>query len=86
MILPYRCRTLKGWPAIVSVPVRSAPLSFVATAKVTEPSPLPLVPAVIVIHEALLVAVHAQPPVVDTDTPIPEAPEDNNVTFVGLIV
>ena len=70
----------------MSVPVREAPLPFVATLNVTEPLPLPLAPDVIVIHKALLVAVHAHPPVVDTETVIPLPPDANNVTLVGEIV
>src|SRR5262249_51591446 len=46
------------WPAIVIVPLRAAPV-FAATEYVTVPLPVPLLPAVIVIHDALLAAVHA---------------------------
>ena len=48
------------WPAIVSVPIRSAVL-FGATPNATVPLPLPVAPEVTVIHGALLVAVHAHP-------------------------
>ena len=47
-------------PAIVSVPTRSAPVSFLSTSKVTV-LPLPLAPPVMVSHEAFDVAVHEQP-------------------------
>ena len=51
--------------AMVTVPVRDAPL-LAAMRNATEPLPLPCAPDVIVIHEALLVAVHVQPFDVDT--------------------
>jgi hypothetical protein len=47
-------------PATVSVPVRELPPEFAATLYVTVPMPDPLVPLVIVIQAALLVAVHEQ--------------------------
>jgi hypothetical protein len=50
---------VKVCPAIVTVPVRLAPL-FDATRIRTVPDPVPLAPELIVIHAALLVAVHAQ--------------------------
>jgi hypothetical protein len=53
--------TVKGLPPIVSVPVRDVVAVFAATSNVTEPLPLPLAPAVTVIHAALLVAVQAHP-------------------------
>jgi hypothetical protein len=57
-LLPAACVTVKARPAIVSVPVRSAPL-FAATLNVTEPLPVRVVPPdVTVIHDALLAAVH----------------------------
>jgi hypothetical protein len=42
---------------MLSVPVRCAPV-FAATLNATVPLPVPLAPEVMVIHEALLVAVH----------------------------
>ena len=54
------CVRVTVWPAIVSVPVRLAP-ELAGTVNVTVPSPDPLVPEVIVMNEALLVAVHVQP-------------------------
>lgn len=63
--------TVKGWPAIVIVPVRAAP-ALAATVKSTVPLPLPLAPAVIVIHVSAVVAVHTQPVAVVTATvPVP---------------
>jgi hypothetical protein len=48
------------WPAIVSVPVRAAPVLAEAL-NPTEPLPLPLEPDVIDSHAALLTAVHVHP-------------------------
>ena len=59
--------TVKVCPAIVSVPLRALPV-LAATLKPTVPFPLPLVPEVIVSHDALLLAVHAHPLVVVTAT------------------
>jgi len=61
------CATVKACPAIVSVPVRAAPV-FAATVKPTDPLPVPVSPEVIVSHDALLVAVHPQLAVVETVT------------------
>ena len=52
---------VKVWPPIAIVPVRAVAPVLAAAAKLTEPSPEPLAPAVIVNHAALLVAVQAQP-------------------------
>jgi len=58
-------------PAIVSAPVRAAP-AFAAAVNATVPLPLPVAPDVIVIHGALLLAVHRQPAVVVTfEVPVP---------------
>jgi hypothetical protein len=65
------CDTVNVWPAIVSVPLRAAPL-FVATAKLTVPFPLPDAAPLIEIHEAFDAAVHAQPlPAVTATEPLP---------------
>jgi hypothetical protein len=71
------CVTVSVWPAIASVPVRAGP-AFAATLAFTDPAPLPLAPAVMAIHEALLVADHAQLPEADTETSMapPAAPTD----------
>ena len=53
--------------AIVTVPERDPPL-LAAMSNATEPLPLPCVPDVMVIHDALLFAVHVQPVNVDTAT------------------
>ena len=62
---PWRTVTV-CWPT-VSVAVRAGP-AVAATAKVTVPPPLPLVPDVTVIHGALLVAVQVHPLAVLTPT------------------
>jgi hypothetical protein len=54
-------------PATVTVPFLSAP-TFGATAKFTVPLPLPVAPELIVIQDTLLVAVHAHPVPVVTET------------------
>jgi len=66
-------------PATVSVPFRSFP-GLVATRIVTLPLPVPLAPAVIVIHESLLLAVHAHP--LDVDTLIVSVPPDLSIFVV----
>src|SRR4051794_6321658 len=52
--------TVNVWPPMVSVPVRE-PAWLAAALTCTVPLPLPLAPAVIDSHDALLVAVHVQP-------------------------
>ena len=79
------CVTVNVWPAIVSVPVRSAPV-FAAIVKSTDPLPVPLAPDVIVNHAALLTAVHAQPAVVVTVTVVPGPPAAPIDWLVGAIV
>jgi hypothetical protein len=67
------CVTVNAPPAIVSVPVRAAPV-FAATLNATEPFPVPEAPAVTVIQVALLAAVHPHVLAADTDTvPVPPA-------------
>jgi hypothetical protein len=60
------CVTVNVRPAAVSVPVRSDAVLFASTVKLTDPEPVRLAPAVMSIHEALLVAVHAHDDVVVT--------------------
>jgi hypothetical protein len=55
------CVTVSVLPAIVRVPVRGDVDALAAIAYVVVPLPVPLAPAVIVSHPALLTAVHAQP-------------------------
>lgn len=58
-------------PPMDSVPLRAGPVVG-ATANWTVPFPFPLPPLVIVIHDALLVAVHSHPaPVVTATVPAP---------------
>ena len=61
------CVTVNVWPAIVSVPLRSAP-EFAAIENATVPGPLPDPPDVTEIQLAFDVAVHAQPAAADTAT------------------
>jgi hypothetical protein len=51
------CVTVNARSAIVSVPVRAAPL-LAATLNATDPLPVPVAPAVTVIHDTLVVALH----------------------------
>jgi hypothetical protein len=55
-----------AWAAMVKVPERAAPVALVATPTLTVPLPVPDVPEVIVIHGALLDAVHAHALAADT--------------------
>jgi hypothetical protein len=56
--------------ATVAVPVRALPV-FAATPKPTDPFAVPVAPEVMVIHDSLLVAVHAQPaPAVTVTVPV----------------
>ena len=57
---PCACVTVNVCPAMVSVPLRCAPV-FAAAVYETLPLPVPLAPFVIESHDALLVAVQAQP-------------------------
>jgi hypothetical protein len=58
---------------MVSVPLRAAPV-LAATLNPTDPLPLPLAPDVMLIHEALLAAVHPHPLLVVTATGPPAPP------------
>jgi hypothetical protein len=65
---------VKGRPAIVIVAERDGPV-VAATVNCTSPLPLPLVPEVIVIHDAPLDALQAHPALVETAT-FPLPPDD----------
>ena len=65
--VPSCCVIVWVTSAIVTVPLRLPPL-LAAMLRATEPLPLPCAPDVIVIHEALLFALHVQPFSVDTAT------------------
>lgn len=74
---------MKVWPAIVSVPLRAAPL-LDAMLNDTDPLPLPDAPLETVIHGAFDVAVHAHPLVVVTIVePLP--PVESTDWFAGAI-
>jgi hypothetical protein len=75
------CVTVNVRPAIVAVPVRCVVPVFAATEYPTVPLPLPLAPDVIVIHDAELDAVHAQPVVVVTLTDPVEALDASDVAL-----
>jgi hypothetical protein len=83
------CVTVKVDPAIVSVPVREAPV-FDATVNPAVPDPVPDAPLVSVIQVALLrpVHVHDEPEVVIVTEPVPpeaaiEAAVDDSVALQG---
>ena len=66
------CVTLNVVPAIVSVPDRLVVAVLVATLNAVVPGPVPPAPAVMLIHAALLAAVHAQAaPAVTVLPPVP---------------
>jgi hypothetical protein len=68
------CVTVNVAPAIVNVPVRLVVAVFAATLKAVLPEPDPEAPLVIVIQEALLVAVQPQfAPAVTPPAPVPPA-------------
>jgi hypothetical protein len=75
------CVTVNVCPAIVSVPVRCDAAGFGAILNETVPLPEPLVAPTSVNHDALLVAVHAQPvtPVMFVDVDPPAAVAENDV-------
>lgn len=79
------CVTVNASPAIVNEPERDEVDLFAATAYVTCPFDVPFAPPVIVIQEALLDAVHAQPEAVVTTTD-PVAASASTDVLTGLIV
>jgi hypothetical protein len=68
---------------MVIVPLRAPPV-FWATVYDTAPLPVPLEPAVIATHAALLVAVHVQPAPAVTET-LALLPAAGGEELVGLI-
>jgi hypothetical protein len=72
-------------PAIVTVPVRAGPL-FAATEYETVPLPVPLAPAVTVIHAALLAAVQGHVPAEAVTLTVPVDAVAAGLTEVGEIV
>jgi hypothetical protein len=75
--LAAACVTVKVCPATVNVAERAAVVVFAAAANVTVPLPLPVAPAEMVTHPALLVAVQAHPALVVTST-VPDPPAAAN--------
>jgi hypothetical protein len=59
IVHPESCVTVTACPPTETVPLRAGPV-FAATERSTEPLPVPLAPAVTVIHAAFDTAVHAQ--------------------------
>ncbi len=78
------CVTVNVCPAMVIVPVSWLVVVLAATVKATVPFPVPLLPEVIVIQLALLVAVQLQPLEVVTPT-LPVPPVEPNDWPVGEI-
>ena len=66
----------------MTVPVLALPV-FAAALNPTEPLPLPLAPEVTVIHDAPLLAVHAQP-VAEETLKVPDPPPAATDPLVGL--
>ena len=66
--------TVNVWLATVRVPVRETPFGLAATEKFTVPFPVPLPGVTPVIHETLLVAVHAHPGVAVITMGVPAPP------------
>jgi hypothetical protein len=73
------------WFAIVNVPPRAAPV-FAAALIDTLPLPVPLAPAVIESHDALLVAVHVHPAAAVTVTGPVAPPPATTDRVVGFTV
>src|SRR5262245_4688112 len=84
-LTPPSCDTVTVLPATVTDPERAAP-EFAATLTLTVPVPVRVLPAVTVIHEALLATVHAQLLVVDTVNGPPAPPAAPTVRLVGVTV
>jgi hypothetical protein len=78
------CVTVNVRPATVSVPVREAPV-FAPTVNATDPLPVPLPDEVMVIHGALLAAVHAQPDCVWMSMAVPGPPVAGMFSLEGEI-
>jgi hypothetical protein len=83
-VLPA-CEIVKLLPPATMVPVRAKDAPFGATVYCSVPSPLPDPPDVMVIHGALVVAVHAQPAELDTSTK-PDDPAALIAIDVGVML
>jgi hypothetical protein len=80
-VQPCPWTTVTLWLAMVSVPDRDGPV-VAAAVNDTVPDPLPLAPDAMVIHEALLDALHAHPaPAVTATLPLP--PDEGTVCVSG---
>ena len=75
-----------GCPAIVSVPVRIAPVVFAVAVNDAVPLPAPLDPETIDIQATLLAAVHGHPDDAETETAELMTPLEGTDTFVGVTV
>jgi hypothetical protein len=76
------CVTVKVVPAIVNVPVRNAVPVFGATVNATLPDPEPVVPAIMVIHDVVVLDSQSHPtPALTRLMPVPPPPA--NVWLVG---
>lgn len=84
-VQPVACVTVKIWPEMPIVPIRSGPV-FAATVKVTVPSPVPLAPVLMVIQDdAIGEAVQVQPGSTVTAMAGPGPPAAGAAKLVGLI-
>ena len=79
------CVTVKVAPAIVSVPVRGVVTVFAATLNDALPGPVPVAPAVTVIHVSLLTAVHPHPAAAVT-VALPVPPAAGTAWLTGVTV
>jgi hypothetical protein len=77
--------TVNATPPTVIVAERAVVVGFAVTVYVTEPLPLPVAPALMVIHDALSVAVHAHPVTAVTATVFVLAPKPR-LADAGAIV
>ena len=83
-LLLAACVTVNARPAIVSVPVRAAPV-LAATLNVTVPLPVPVEPDATVIHSTAVVAVHWHVAPAETVTGVPAPPAAAMFWLVGEI-
>src|SRR5262249_3217285 len=81
----FFCVTVNVSPAIVKIPVRSAPVVFAATVYATVPFPVPLDPLVTMTQLALLPAVHIHEGCVVPEIGVPVLAALSSWSFVGEI-
>jgi hypothetical protein len=79
------CVTVTALPATLTDPARAAPV-LGAMLRLTVPLPVRALPAVTLIHGALLTDVHEQPPVVATVSGAGAPPAALMLTLVGATV